>query len=169
MSIERVFHSLESFSRFLERAAVTAEIPMVIAARESARVLQKNIKNVYGKGYKFEHNLAGSGDLAPSTQAERTALNYTPNDPLLRDGRLLRDNVERFSEPGIAASGTPEIINAYHEFGYLSFRSGKSVPPRPTFKIGLQDSEAEVIEIVELACGSILGFSPIATVIREGY
>jgi hypothetical protein len=160
--IERTFFGMERFTHFLERLAVTTEIPMEIAAAESARVLQHNIKKVYGDNTKLAH-------LAPFTQEERVSLGYTPDDPLLRTGELLRDNVERFSAPGVAAAGSPEVINAYHEVGYTHNWTGNRVPPRPVFKIGLQDSELEVIEIVEAACGAILGFGPVAaTVTREG-
>jgi hypothetical protein len=158
MKAERIFAEFESFERFLSRGAALADKPVMLVARETSFVLQRNVCAVYGDNTKFEQNYPGSGDLAESTQKEREREGFTPNDPLLRDGTLLRDNVERFSEGFTAAAGTSEIVNQYHEEGYVNWRSGKVVPPRPTFKIGLKDSEAEVVALLDAAVGSILGF-----------
>jgi phage gpG-like protein len=115
-------------------------------------VLERNVRGIYGKRKYLK-------PLAMATQADRVRKGYTPNDPLLRDGRLLRDNVQAYTDEGVTTSGdidkikigvgTHEIINAYHEHGYVNARTGRPVPPRPVFRIGAEMSEQEIMRIVK--------------------
>src|SRR5438270_79801 len=88
----------------------------------------------------FEHAFEMYGenpplaDLAPATQADRVKRGYTPNDPLLRNGALLRaqvtKQVKRVVRRGAidessAGAGSPEKINLYHELGYMNARTGR--------------------------------------------
>jgi len=154
--IDREFKSYGEFAAFLGRRAGEHKIPLEIAAREASVLLENRVRAIYGDNEKLAH-------LAPSTQVERVSKGYTPNDPLLRDGALLRSKVERFHEGMTAAVGTPEIINAYHEFGYVNARTGKSVTPRPVFKIALEEMEPDVEALLQAAASRLLtgmsGFS----------
>ena len=143
-------HAFERFSHFTERLAVAVDAPFIIAAEATSHVLHENVKKVHGS-----HKLR---DLEQSTQAERVALGYSANDPLVRTGELLRDHVERFHEGMVAAAGSAEPIAAYHEYGFFNVRANRWIAPRPAFEIGLHDTEAEAGVFLSEAVGAALGF-----------
>lgn len=154
MSMTRTFGSLASFAHFFEErtAAVVPVGKLVIA--ESARMLYEKTRRTYGS-----HKLA---DLAQATQADRVAQGYTPNDPLLRDGSLLRDSLEFEVGEDFAAVGSSEPIAAYHEYGYINARTGTSVPARPVFMLALESVMPKVVEMIEANLGRTLGFGMLA-------
>ena len=147
--VERDFKTVAEFATFLGRRAGEHKIPLELAAREASIILERRVKKIYGDNTKLAH-------LAPATVQERIDLGYSPDDPLLRTGELLRDKVERFHSGMTAAVGTHEIINAYHEFGYVNARTGTSVPPRPVFKIALEEMEEDVEILLQAAAGRLL-------------
>ena len=81
-------HSLNDFHRGLARIglAVTTVVPM--AVDHAAKLIEEEAKRVLGS-YDY-----GWEQLAPSTQAERQRLGFTPNDPLLRTGDL-KNSIEK--------------------------------------------------------------------------
>jgi phage gpG-like protein len=146
---DRTFANVASFARFLEEQAAIAETVVVEAAEAASHILYDHVRRTFGDATKL-------AELAEATQDERVAQGYSPNEPLLRDGELLRDSVERIHEGLVAGVGSNEPIMAYHEFGYVS-RGGTPVPPRPVFEIALYQSEPEVIALMESAVETILG------------
>lgn len=142
--------TMNSFARFLEERVAVMVPVQLMATGEVARVLERKVKGTFGS-----HVMA---DLSKATQEERERLGFTPNDPLLRDGELLRNSVESEFGPDFAAVGTAEEIQAYHEFGYVNARTGKAVPPRPVFKIAMEEAGPQVMAIMEEAVGVQLGF-----------
>ena len=89
-----------------------------------------------------KHQRAIMGDvtrletLKPATQAERIRLNYTPNDPLVRSGKL-RASISAAVMPGMSIAGSTSDLMPFHEFG-----EGHN-PPRPDISMGTVDAEAE--------------------------
>lgn len=149
MSSLRVFEGFAEFAHFIEESTpryVSAR-PLVLGAL--AEQLQREVKSGYGS-----HELE---DLAPATQADRVRKGYTPNDPLLRDGSLLRDSTERHVGDTFAAVGSSEPVAAYHEFGYVDARTGRSVPPRPVYKMALDRIEEPAAALLEDLLGVTLG------------
>lgn len=148
--IRRTFEGLGELAEFLEKSAVIAEEAIAAVAAGSAALLHQRAVATFGDKTKL-------APLAQSTQDERTALGYTPDEPLLRDGKLLRDSVEQAHSRTMAAIGSDEPIMAYHEYGYINARTGTSVPPRPVFQITLLESaeqiQAMLGEAVELTLG----------------
>lgn len=136
--------SLDSFAKFLE--AQTARHPEVLelATGAAAGILHHKAHDIYGDSSKLV-------DLAPATQDERERLGYTPNDPLLRDGKLLRDSIEEHHDIMFAAIGTSEPIAVVHEFG------DEHIPARPVYKLALDESELEVIAMISQAFQTALG------------
>jgi phage gpG-like protein len=147
----RVFEDLEAFEEFLAVEIVRQREGLERSARLSLVALKKNVRWMYGQRGKLKN-------LAASTQADRVRKGYTPNNPLLRDGRLLRDKVQGHVDSTVKTSngidqisagvGSHEVINAYHEHGYVNARTGKSVPPRPVFRLGAEMTEPEVARII---------------------
>ena len=118
-----------------------AQLPVAVSEGTdlAAKAVHKRVTDTYGDASKL-------APLEQSTQDERVALGYTPNDPLLRTGELLRDSV-RIERPGVdtAIIGSSEPIAVYHEHGYANIRAGKMVQPRPVFRIAAAES-APIIE-----------------------
>jgi hypothetical protein len=146
---ERFFQGLEAFERFLVRQAAIDLQVVDGAASVASHILYEHVVGVFGDATKLE-------DLAPSTQEERARLGYTANDPLLRTGEKLRDTVERLHEHLIAGVGSPDPVQAYHEFGYVS-RGGTPVPARPVYEIAIVESEEKIELLLEAAVDAILG------------
>ncbi len=147
---QRTFSSLASFSRFLDqRVEVIVPVGKLMLGA-TARILSRKVKSLYGDKV--------FADLAPATPAQRVRLGYAPNRPLLRSGALLRDQVEMGVAENVAGAGTPEVINAYHEYGYVNARTGRPVPPRPVFKLALEESAPKIMAMIEANVGVQLGF-----------
>lgn len=152
MSLTRRFEGLASFAHFLdERVVAMVPIGRLMVA-EGTRVLARETRAAYGK-----HDLA---ELAQATQDERVRLGYAPDDPLLRDGSLLRDSVEEETTANESRVGTSEPIAAYHEFGYMNVRARKAVPPRSAFRNALVRVGPAIIGLMQDATGVQLGFTP---------
>lgn len=132
--------ALGEFAEFLESRVGAMEVAELEAGKVITEVLYDKAMGIFGNSNKL-------ADLAQSTQDERTALGYSANNPLVRDGELLRDNVERASGPGVGGIGSREEVQLHHETGYVNARTGTSVPPRPVFKLALDESEPAVIAI----------------------
>jgi hypothetical protein len=96
-----------------------------------APILALNVRTVMGDNMKLQ-------DLAESTQIERLGLGYTANDPLVRSGEL-RDSVmpEVVGVFGseFAAAGSEDPRSGWLEFGTAT------IPARPSFEIGLMETE----------------------------
>lgn len=150
MIATRVFETFSQFAAFVSEQAVLAVPIREAGIGAIARVLHRKTRDMFGN--------KALADLAPSTQAERLRLGFSANQPLLRDGSLLRDSVEMQVGPTFAAVGSPEDVMYYHEFGYFNKRSGTMVPPRPVFKLALEESAVPIIDILEAMTGAQLGF-----------
>ena len=134
----KYLNGLPAFMRFLEEAAIA--VPTVIQPsilKGAAKVVKKKVRSIYGT--------EKLRDLEESTQTERMSLGLSANQPLLRDGKLLRDSVTitRPYENAIIV-GSNEVIHAYHEYGYDNVRTGTHVDPRPVFKIAAAESLPDV-------------------------
>lgn len=146
----RFFEGLESFGRFLGESAERSERVHKEAVKLAAEVLYVRSRSIFGDSAKL-------ASLADATQADRVKKGYSANDPLLRNGKLLRDSVSKDVDDDSAFVGSDEPIMAYHEFGYFNVRAGKMVPPRPVFGITLSESAKDLEAITADAIGVTLG------------
>lgn len=146
----RVFKGLGELSRALEEAAVIHRESLHVAAAMAGAIVKTNIVRTFGDETKLP-------PLAQATQDERTALNYAPNEPLLRDGSLLRDSVQERHVGPMATVGSAEPIMLFSELGSVNVRAGTSNPPRPVFRLGMEESRPEIEEVVNLALGVTFG------------
>lgn len=149
MGSMRTFASIGSFVRFLDERTAALTVANVAIGTASARTLRRTVRKNYGS-----HALE---DLADATQTERIAKGYTPNDPLKRTGELLRDSTEMAMGEDIAAVGSSEPVAAYHEYGYINARTGRAVPPRPVYKMSLEEAAPKIATIIEENIGFALG------------
>jgi phage gpG-like protein len=135
-------------------AQLAEKMAVLVAAAEAtahlgetlmAETVKTHIKDVYGDSGKLQ-------DLADSTQEERARLGYSPNDPLVRTGQLLRDSIKIAYDPKGFAVGSEEPVAAFQEFG-----TGH-IPPRPAIAIGASEAMPEVREIMVATAKAVLGF-----------
>lgn len=128
---------MKNFSNFADFAV---HLGMVMASnhvetRESldgcAKYLSKKIHDRFGKYIREAQGpFKAWAELAPSTKADRVRQGYTPNDPLLRSGKL-RDSVKTEVKSGVfehvAVIGTNDERMVWLELGT------KNIPPRSVF------------------------------------
>lgn len=127
---------------------------LILVAKEgSAKEIKKIVDSIYGSS-ELE-------SLSEDTQASRVRAGYTPNEPLLRDGTLLKDSVQIFStSPNTISIGSTEPIHAYHEYGYYDARGNTFVPPRPVFRIAAAKSAPIIEKMIELETFAMLMHEP---------
>lgn len=149
-ALVKVFEGLGAFAEFIERRPLVMIPTGALVVGETARILVREVKKGYG-----DHLLP---ELAQATQDDRVAKGFTPNDPLLRDGKLLRDSTEMRIGPDFAAAGTSEPVAGYQEFGYFNVRAKKYVVARPVYKYAIERAAAQVVKLVEESLEVQLGF-----------
>ena len=88
--MSRVFRGLNQLSDAFVEAIEIEVAAQHAAAALAAHILHEKAINTFGDVNKL-------APLAQATQDDRISKKFTPNDPLLRDGRLLRDHVENRS------------------------------------------------------------------------
>ena len=150
--MNRSFETIDALADFLEEKAIQQIEAMNEAAETGSEMLFEGAFSLYG-------NDPPLATLAPYTQAERVRLGYTPNNPLLRTGGLLRSKVRRAHTPAVqegnkhvatAAVGSPEKINLFHEMGSVNVRFHTRNPPRPVFLMTARLTGPRVAEMFSL-------------------
>jgi HK97 gp10 family phage protein len=119
------FKSLAAFSAYVGTVLPIATLAGVHRGlAKCAQAIEEDAKAELG------HYQAATGphpawpELAEATQEERARLGFTPNDPLLRSGKL-RDSIEHEQQGLEAVVGSKLDIAAYQEFGT------EKIPARP--------------------------------------
>lgn len=138
----REIHGLGELARIFEKAAAVHEVAMGALAQGSAGVMHEKAIHIVGDSSKLR-------DLEQSTQDDRVARGYSANDPLYRDGRLIRDKIEQAHAHDLAGIGSSEPVMAAHEFGFYNVRAKKFVAPRPVFTIAMTESAPEIENMIE--------------------
>lgn len=145
--------AFQKFTEFLAERPRAARIALEDAGEIAADSLYDHIVRVFGDTHKL-------APLAASTQKDRQEHGFAANMPLFRTGALLLSHIEKAHKPGVGAVGSKEMVQKYSELGFVNARSKTSVPPRPVFRIGLEDSEPDMLAIAEAICGVALGAEP---------
>lgn len=138
----RVLENLLQLADIFEELAV-AMVPAVSVGKDAAaKVIKAKVDEIYGNATKL-------ATLSDYTQVDRASQGFSQNEPLLRDGELLKDSV-RIEDigPEGADIGSDEPVHLYHELGYMNMRTGNPVPARPVFHIAAAESEELVATIM---------------------
>lgn len=141
---------LADFAKFLGERPAALNVALDGAGFLVAEKLYENAGSIFGDVHKLH-------PLAEATQAERLKKGYTPNDPLYRDGTRLKASMEKVHTRGFGAIGSSDPVQRAHELGYINARTGRSVPPRPVYRLALQESKDDVLTIGEALAGVALG------------
>jgi phage gpG-like protein len=147
--MDRTFKNVEQFTTYarnhLNFSKKNIDIAMKAGLTAAAEYLTIKAKE------KFGHYQAGWKELADATKADRVSKGWTPNDPLLRDGSLLRKSVKFsvYAQERQAFIGSNEVIMCYQEFGAHGTGKGRkgTLPPRPVFLITLHVDGAESVSV----------------------
>jgi hypothetical protein len=136
-------------ARVFDRIAIEVGPMIDLVQADTARIVEKHIKDDFGDTTRL-------AALSQYTQDDRVSMGYSPDEPLLRDGTLLRDQVVSAHAGPVAEVGSPEPVQLYSENGFVNARTGTSVPPRPVFRDGALDSKHDVVTAFEDAIGILL-------------
>lgn len=135
----------EDFGKFVAHMA-TIEAAVVLHAerglKKSAVVVEKAAKAELGTYQQAAGPFPAWAPLAEATQAERARLGFTPDDPLLRDGTLIRDSIKHEVAGHEAVIGSTEEVAAYQEFGT------NRIPPRPFMGPAIFHSKKKIEKIM---------------------
>jgi phage gpG-like protein len=119
----RSFASPAAFALFATHLVERVERETRTSLEEAARVVQAEAKRSIGDYQPAAGPFAAWAPLAASTQQDRVAKGFTPNDPLLRTGAL-RDSIGRKVGQREAVVGSDSPIAVYQELGT------RTIPPR---------------------------------------
>lgn len=140
--------TLGSFARFTAETAALHEERLSTGVGMASVILEKEVRGTFGDASKLQ-------DLATATQDERVKKGFTANDPLLRDGSLLRDSIERVHAGLIAGVGSAEPVMVFQELG-----TRRGIPPRPVFAISLKEAKEKIEAAIDMAVGVSIGAVP---------
>lgn len=121
------FDSLTDFGLHLAKVALEEDLFLHEGLDRAAALIEREAKREFGVYQPATGPFPEWPELAESTQEERERLGFTPNDPLLRDGSLLRASVSRACHGLDAVVGSTSDIMIYTEFGT------SRMPARPVF------------------------------------
>lgn len=119
----RSFASPAAFAAFAAGLAERADREARSALDQAARVIQREAKASIGDYQGAATPFGAWPQLAESTQRDRVAQGFTPNDPLLRTGHL-RDSIGRRVGDREAVIGSDEPVAVFQELGT------RTIPPR---------------------------------------
>lgn len=164
----RIVEGFSGLSRLFGEFSVgtTATVEMITIG--CAKIIEKQVKNTYGKKTLLPP------PLAEFTQEERSGLGFTPDKPLLRDGSIIRDSIHtEIIGPTEAKIGSDEPIAVYNEFGSINVLHGVFNPPRPVMKLAALRAEPKVAVFAQktlglLFTGSVIGRPTLDPYANEG-
>jgi hypothetical protein len=133
--MSHTFGSLAEFATFLTEAVVKVEHAKHEALEEAAVIVETEAKAALGT-YDY-----GWPQLAQSTQEQRSAQGFTPNDPGLRSGEM-RDSLGHKVEGDTAHIGSDDDHLVYFELGT------SKQPPRSDLAKAAMSKEKEVCQLL---------------------
>lgn len=107
------------------------------ALEKAAKIVAEEARKEIGDYQPAKGPFEAWKELAESTKAERSKAGFTPNDPLLRTGKL-RNSIEHQVEGDTAHVGSNNPIAVYQELGT------SRIPPRSFLGGAAFTKEAEV-------------------------
>lgn len=118
------FGSLAAFASHLVTLQASVALEAHRGLKEVAEAITITAKGEIGAYQQAIGPFPAWAQLAESTMADRVAKGYTPDDPLLRDGKM-RDSVSNEVASLEAVVGSDSDIAVYQELGT------DKIPPRP--------------------------------------
>jgi len=147
----REFTSLGAFGMYLLEAAAATAVTLETGLKRAAEHIEKVAKDEFGEYQPAVGGFPSWAELADSTKAQRVALGYSENDPLLRTGDL-RDSISHEVAGLEAVVGSTDDVMVYQELGT------ETIPPRPVLGPAAIRSEAVIQRMIgEAAVLGILG------------
>ncbi|AJG19074.1 phage protein, HK97 gp10 family [Cupriavidus basilensis] len=135
------FKSFGAFATHLARLAATSEVVTHHIVDKAAEEIQKTAQGIIGDYQDAVGPYPAWEELAESTQAERSRLGYSENDPGYRDGKMQR-SIERTVEGNEAVVGSNDPHLVWFDQGT------PHQPPRPVMGPAALHSEGRVKAII---------------------
>lgn len=156
----RTFSGLEAFGAFLNALGVQAEERAAQALREGAHAVAANAQARIGH---YDGN--DWPQLAASTQAERKALGFAPNDPLLRTGTLhnaiTSEGKGREAVAGVKSGTAHDDGTDVGDIAVDQEMGTGIIPPRPYLgPAGMSEAPKVAKAVAKAAADAILGSMP---------
>lgn len=120
----REFGSLAAFASHLITLQASVALEAHRGLKEVAEAITKTAKGEIGSYQQAIGPFPAWAQLSNATVDDRVAKGYTPDDPLLRDGRM-RDSISNEVSGHEAVVGSDSNIAIYQELGT------DKIPPRP--------------------------------------
>jgi HK97 gp10 family phage protein len=151
----REFGSLAAFASHLVTLQATVALEAHKGLKEVAEAITKTAKGEIGSYQQAIGPFPAWAQLAGATVADRVAKGYTPDDPLLRDGKM-RDSISNGVSGHEAVIGSDSNIAVYQELGT------DKIPPRPFLGPAVIHNHEAIKRILGAALArGILGGGPI--------
>ncbi|AVF41503.1 hypothetical protein AL486_18725 [Pandoraea apista] len=157
------FGDLMSFAVHLSTIATAVDRSLHRGLKKVAVVIEKRAEAKFGDYQTGVGPFPAWSALAESTRADRVALGFAPDDPLLRSGSL-RDSVQHQVSHLEAIIGSPDERMAWQELGT------DKIPPRPVLGPSAVESKIEIEQIVAgAAVSGLLGGDVMAGALAKTY
>lgn len=151
--------SLGALAEILEARSADAIVATRKALAEGAELVKTAAQEAIGHYQSAKGDVPAWAPLTEATQEDRVAKGFTPDDPLLRTGKL-RDSIavrEVDEDAMLVGVFDPEMetVAAAMEYGYFNVRANRPVEPR-SFIRGTAFEKAEEV-------GALIGNAFIAS------
>lgn len=118
------FNSFGDFGRYLERMLVEKPKLDKVLLETVGKHVEDNARKMFGHYQEASGPYGAWPQLAESTQKQRAAQGYSPNDPLFRTGELMNSISHSVDKNNVVIGSNSEIM-VYQELGTAD------IPPRP--------------------------------------
>lgn len=147
------FASLGEFLMYFERKLALQKSKEVKALELSAKLLQTAAKEKFGVYQAAIGDYPRWAPLDQSTREQRVRLGYSADEPLYRDGSLLKDSIQKTVDPikMEAVVGSTEQVMVYQEMGTAT------IPPRPVLGPTGLENEKLILDIFRKTIMSTFG------------
>lgn len=137
----KTFNSIAAFAEYLQFRGLETARELQHGLERAAVMVERTAKSEIGT-YQPEVGPFQAWDpLDPATIEDRVRQGFTPDDPLLRTGKL-RESISHRVAPGEAVIGSTSNIAAYQELGT------SRIPPRPFLGPAVVRNERRIVDLI---------------------
>lgn len=137
------FNSLDEFSKFIDEVAAKYATIELAALTFIGKTLEDDAKRKFGVYQEADGPYEAWEPLAESTQAQRTAQGYSPDDPLYRTGDLMHSISNTVTPHSVTVGSTSEIM-VWQEKGV----DENNLPPRPVLGPAMFEGQLMIRQVI---------------------
>jgi hypothetical protein len=137
------FTSLTQFAEYLSRLEPIGDEYKIAALEAIGKYVKEKAQSKFGIYQDAVGEFPAWPELADSTQKQRAALGFSPNDPLYRTGETM-ESIDCNVEPNKVQVGSADPVMLWQEEGT------PTIPPRPVLGPAMYESIEEIKKILGL-------------------